>query len=204
MRQDLALVLPEGCKAVIFDMDAAFYDDSGLATKAVIANLNHPGIFSSEKRVRKDMMGKDFTNSETFYETFFDEIAEDCGAEPEYLREWYNSSLIPKMVRLIRRYHKILPGVKNTVWALRKSGIKVVVLSDYEAASRRLKLLGFDTQWADHIFESPTLGGLLPCPQALQRLCIKIGLQPQECLFVGNKKGGIAASKCEMPFQEVD
>jgi len=205
MEKDFHVSLPEGCKAVIFNMDTALYDSTGFMAKAYIANLNHPNLFSSEKTARKAVRGKDLRNKDFFYETFFEQVAENCATEPEDISQWYTSSLIPKMVRLTRRYHAIYPWVKREVQRLRSEGVKVVVISDYEAAARRLKVLGFETTWADTICEMPTMGGLLPCHQAIRRLCIQLDLRPAECVLIGGSDSldGAAALGAGMPFQKV-
>ena len=89
---------------------------------------------------------------------------------------------------------------------LREKGVKIVVFSDYGFVEEKLNAIGFDLQWADYLFDAPSLGGLKPCREAFMNVCKKIGIEPQHSLMIGDRDDtdGDGAKSVGMRFVKVE
>ena len=109
------------------------------------------------------------------------------------------------MVAILRKHYRIAPWVETMMLELRTNGKKVVVFSDYGFVQEKLAAIGFRLEWADFLFDAPSLGGLKPCKEAFAKLCRELSLQPSECLMVGDRPDtdGAGARSVKMPFLHV-
>lgn len=189
-------------KAVIFDLDGTLYDKSGLARRLVLSQMLKGGLgmLKREREVRKLLRGHHFDSEGAFYEAFFAHFA-----RPELARRWYFETYMPDMVRILREHYRIAPWVEKKIAEIRTSGQKLVVFSDYGCVHEKLKAIGFKLEWADYLFDAPTLGGLKPCKESFEKICQEIGCQPSECLMVGDREDtdGDGARSVGMAFQRV-
>ena len=109
------------------------------------------------------------------------------------------------MVAILRKHYHTAPWVQTVIPELRANGRKVVVFSDYGFVQEKLAAIGFRLEWADFLFDAPSLGGLKPCKEAFAKLCREISLQPSECLMVGDRvdTDGAGARAVGMPFVHI-
>ena len=79
-----------------------------------------------------------------------------------------------------------------------RSGIKLIVLSDYPVAEK-LSALGFHPDLA---YSAQELGCLKPCPDGLRRVLKDLGLTPGDCLLIGDRmaKDGRLAENIGMDY----
>lgn len=189
-------------KAIIFDLDGTLYDKSGLARRLVLSQLRKGNLWllKREREVRKELRGIHYKSEEAFYEAFFTRFP-----RPELARRWYFGTYMPDMVHILKRHYRTVPWVKTIVAELRTRGRKVVVFSDYGFVREKLQAIGFNLDWADHLFEAPALGGLKPCKESFERICREIDVQPSECLMVGDREDtdGDGARSVGMAFEHV-
>ena len=189
-------------KAIIFDLDGTLYDKSGLARRLVLSQLRKGGLWmlKREQEVRKELRGRHFESEEAFYKAFF-----GLFSNPEQARRWYFEEYMPDMVRILRKHYRMAPWVETKVLGSRANGQKVVVFSDYGCVREKLKAIGFNLDWADYLFEAPALGGLKPCKESFEKICHEMGLQPSECLMVGDREDtdGDGARSVGMAFHRV-
>lgn len=186
-------------KAVIFDLDGTLYDKKALARRLILASLCHGdlGFLRREQQVRKKLRGTPYPSEEQFYEAFFAEFP-----HPAKAREWYFQRYMPLMARILQKHYQLYAWVPEIVKQLQEQRVKIVIFSDYGSVPEKLQAIGFDPQWADALFDAPSLGGLKPCKESFAKLCEKMGVAPQECLMVGDREDtdGLGAAAVGMPF----
>ena len=189
-------------RAVIFDLDGTLYDKSGLARRLIFAELlrGRLRMLKREREVRKELRGQHFGSEDAFYDVFF-----ACFDRPEMARRWYFEEYMPDMVAILRKHYRIAPWVETMMLELRTNGKKVVVFSDYGFVEEKLRAIGFRLDWADRIFDAPSLGGLKPCRESFETLCHEIGCPPSDCMMVGDRDDtdGAGARAVGMPFVHI-
>jgi len=189
-------------RAVIFDLDGTLYDKSGLARRLIFAELlrGRLRMLKREREVRKELRGQHFGSEEAFYDAFFARFD-----RPEMARRWYFEEYMPDMVAILRKHYRIAPWVETMMLELRTNGKKVVVFSDYGFVEEKLRAIGFRLDWADRIFDAPSLGGLKPCRESFETLCREIGFSPSDCMMVGDRDDtdGAGARAVGMPFVHI-
>jgi HAD superfamily hydrolase (TIGR01549 family) len=186
-------------RAYIFDLDGTLYDKSGLARRLALAQLRrgHLRTLARERIARKALRGCYFENEGIFYQTFFDRFP-----TPDKAREWYFSQYMPDMVAILRKHYHVAPWVKETMTDLRNQGMTIAVFSDYGFVREKLEAIGFDLNWANFLFDAPSLGGLKPCKESFERICLEMNLQPSDCLMIGDRSDtdGTGARSVGMAF----
>lgn len=96
------------------------------------------------------------------------------------------------------------PGIQEFFAALRARGITIGIYSDYPA-QQKLAALGLE---ADIIISSTdaAINRLKPHPQGLLHITRQLGLEPQQCLFIGDRPelDGACAEAATMPYLIVE
>lgn len=79
------------------------------------------------------------------------------------------------------------PGLRTFLDACRANGLRLAVLSDYPAEAK-LKALGLDRRF-DIVLtaQSPEVGVFKPNPRGLLLALERLGADPSECLYVGDR-----------------
>ena len=185
-------------KAVIFDLDGTLYDKSRLPLRLVARQIMHGklSMLKRERSVRKELKGKYFGDKERFEEVFFSHF------QRKNAKEWFYETYMPDMIKILQKHYSIAPWVEESIRLLRSKGTKIVVFSDYGFVEEKLEAIGFERQWADYLFDAPSLGGLKPCKETFLKICNTIGIAPQNCLMVGDRDDtdGAGASASGMQF----
>ena len=183
---------------IIFDLDGTLYSKKRLGICLVILEFFRGRLFmlARERKARNKLRGKEFPSEEAFYEEFFSEGIS---------RDWYFNTYMLDTVMLLNRFFKMRHWVRKTILDLKKRGIKVAILSDYGFVWQKLDAIGFDPAWADFVLDSPKAGGLKPCTAPFKLACEALGVEPSECVFVGDRQDtdGEGAVASGMQFQLV-
>ena len=81
-------------------------------------------------------------------------------------------------------------------------GVRIVVLSDYGHAKEKIQALGLDESIFDWVISAPELGGLKPAAELMNRVAAKMGVQPHQCLVIGDRDDtdGELARSVNAPF----
>lgn len=188
-------------KAVIFDLDGTLYDKSRLPLRLVGKQILHGKMFmlKRERTIRKELKGKYFEDGSKFEEAFFSKF------QRKNAKKWFYETYLPDTIKILRKHYHIAPWVEECISQLRSQGVKIAIFSDYECVEGKLEAIGFHREWADYLFEAPTLGGLKPCKEAFLKICCAMDIKPQNCLMVGDRDDtdGAGAMSAGMQFLKV-
>lgn len=174
--------------AVIFDLDGTIYNKKKLTGRIIRGELDRLHILSREQAVRKEIKGISFGTPEAFYDEFFRRMAAGQLLLTEKVaRNWYFHHYMPTMVRVLHLLYNVEPWAKELALALRRAGKQVVVYSDYGCVKEKLQALGIDEAYFDFAFDAPSLGGLKPCKESMEKVIAAVGVPANRCLMIGDR-----------------
>lgn len=177
-----------GIKAVLFDFDGTLYDFKYLSLRVVMNSLKDLGIVQSERKARKELRGIEFKTEEHFHEFFFQNISQKKRKSPEYIREWYFSEYLPRLVKILKKYYTARPGTSDLFEKLKNSAIRCAVYSDYGAVGHRLEAIDLNPEQCGLLYSSEKLGSLKPSSRAAKIICEDLHLLPSQILMVGDRE----------------
>jgi HAD superfamily hydrolase (TIGR01549 family) len=172
---------------VIFDLDGTLYNKHGLSLRMVCHAPFNIRKMQAERHVRSTMKGIWLGDEYSFYNKYFQHLANTLQISQQDAQQWYNQRYMPLMVRLIGKYHPIGKWVLPFIEECKAKGIKMVVLSDYGHAHEKLQALGISPTLFDWVIAAPELGGLKPAPELLHKVAEKMGIPPEQCLVIGDR-----------------
>ena len=175
-------------KLVVFDLDGTLYDKRGLSLRMVLHALGDVRKMQAERKTRASMKGQWLGDEKRFYQVYFKRLAERLQCSPECACQWYESRYMPLMVRMIGKYQPLNAKLLPILQECKENKIKMVVLSDYGHAKEKLEVLGLEPEQFDWIVSAPELGGLKPATELLRKVADKMGIDPTECLVVGDRE----------------
>lgn len=192
-------------KAVIFDVDGTLYTQSLLRKKMAYALLAHYSMhpwrfrdililrhFRAEREKRTGNAGHDLENAQYVW----------CAEKGAYSLERVKEVVEHWMFTFPNKYLAacMYPGTKSFFDKLQSRNIKIAIYSDYKAHD---KLKAMDLQ-ADLVVSStdPEIDRLKPDPTAPLYIANKLGVLPEECLFIGDRQelDGECAINAGMPY----
>ncbi|WP_210465980.1 HAD family hydrolase [Rufibacter roseolus] len=194
---------------IIFDVDGTLYDQSRLRKKMAVALLRYYAIrpwklkdvlilhhFRAE---REKMAGATCGNLEMAQYDW-------CAAKGNFSLDRIRQVVNHWMFQFPTKYLAACtyPGVKSFFKVLRENNIRIGIYSDYEAVE---KLNAMDLA-ADLVISSThkDVDRLKPNPEGLLYITQKLGVKPEECLFIGDREelDGECAKSAGMPYLIVD
>ncbi|MGN1212236.1 MAG: HAD family hydrolase [Candidatus Cryptobacteroides sp.] len=184
-------------KAIIFDIDGTLYESRHFPLKLIFADPLHIGMLARERRCRKRLQGRYFSERNGYYDALFRAMS----ANPEKSSKWFYESYMPAQVEIIKKSMPKRAHLKELMAYLKGKGVKIAVLSDYAMAVEKLSACGLEPSDFDAVWESPDLGGLKPCREVFLKACMELGTEPSQTLMIGDKfstDGGAMA--VGMPF----
>ncbi|MBQ5626171.1 MAG: HAD family hydrolase [Paludibacteraceae bacterium] len=201
---NLALKI-SNAKLVIFDLDGTLYDKRHLSFRMVCHALGDIRKMQAERKTRAGMKGMWLEDEQTFYHTYFQQLAKQLHSAPDMAKQWYEKRYMPLMVKTIGKYQHVSKWVLPFIHDCQQKGIKMVVLSDYGHATEKLEALGLSPTLFDWVVSAPELGGLKPAPQLMQIVTKQMGVTAEECLVIGDREDtdGEMARKAGAEFVQV-
>jgi HAD superfamily hydrolase (TIGR01549 family) len=204
---------PSTVRAILFDLDGTLYRQSQLRRMMLLRLLRghvlHPlrgartfraleAYRRAQEHLRERLEPCDLAQEQIRV------ACETSGATTEFLTDcverWMDRSPLDLLARNIR-----VGLVEFLDWAKRNE-MPMSVLSDYPAQAK-LEALG-----VAHYFDlalsaqSPEIGTFKPSPRGLVVLAERLGVPPEECLYIGDRPevDGAAAQAAGMPCVIVD
>jgi HAD superfamily hydrolase (TIGR01549 family) len=196
-------------KAVIFDVDGTLYTQSRLRKKMAYALLTYYAVrpwrvgdililrhFRAEREKRTGHAGGDLENAQYKW----------CAQKGNYSVSRVKQVVNQWMFTFPNKYLAACtyPGTKSFFGKLKSLNIKIAIYSDYKAHD---KLKAMDLP-ADLVVSStdPEIDRFKPDPKGLLYIADKLGIQPQECLFIGDRPelDGECAINAGMPYLIVE
>lgn len=195
-------ILKPETKVVVFDLDGTLYNKKGMARRMMFSALFEWRMMLRERNTRKQLRGIWMGNKESFYHRYFETMASGRLYSADYARWWYNTRYMPLMVKVLKKYYKPADWVIPFVSQCKQLGIRLVVLSDYGHTKEKLQALGMECSLFDWVISAPELGGLKPAPQLLTSVAAEMGVQPNQCLVIGDRQDtdGELAKSVNAPF----
>ena len=190
-------ILKPETKIVVFDLDGTLYNKRGMVRRMMCGALLDWRMMLIERRTRKQLMGTWMGDRESFYKLFFQTMANGHRFSASYARWWYSTRYMPLMVKIIKKHYQLVPWVMPFIQQCKKLGVRLVVLSDYGHTTEKLQALGLEQSLFDWVVSAPELGGLKPAPQLMARVAEQMGVQPNQCLVIGDREdtdGALARS----------
>ena len=195
-------ILKPETKVVVFDLDGTLYNKKGMAKRMMFSALFEWRMMLRERNTRKQLRGIWMGNKESFYHRYFETMASGRLYSADYARWWYNTRYMPLMVKVLKKYYKPADWVIPFVSQCKQLGIRLVVLSDYGHTKEKLQALGMECSLFDWVISAPELGGLKPASQLLTSVAAEMGVQPNQCLVIGDRQDtdGELAKSVNAPF----
>ncbi|MDR0383094.1 MAG: HAD family hydrolase [Spirochaetaceae bacterium] len=196
--------------AVGFDVDGTLYPEWRLYLRTWQGALSSPRLFAAFARTRQRLRRTAAVAKETsFYDLQALTCAKELGAGDDAV-ETVKAAIARQVYGTVERYFdgiRPYPYVRETLCAMKESGLKLAILSDFPLA-RKLESLRLSGMW-DAELCSEEIGALKPHPLSFLRLAEQLDLPPERILYVGNnprydiagaKNAGMkAALRCSFP-----
>ncbi len=178
-------------RAVLFDVDGTLYDQKQLrkimAVELGLWCLTHPTRWREAKILAKfrHLREENFEREEvSLLEAQYRWAAEATGASPALVRQVADDWLLARPLRHLRPCRP--PGLGELFDRLRSSGVKIGVFSDYPAVE---KLAALELK-ADVVACAldDSVNRLKPNPAGLRHVAARLGVEPSECLHIGDRE----------------
>jgi FMN phosphatase YigB (HAD superfamily) len=190
------------CRLVIFDVDGTLYDQRRLRARIALSmareavrthDLSFFNVIRTFRRLREQFAEEELADFET---QLFEATARECSCSEAFVRQVVDEWIIHRPLLFLRGC--VFPHTAALFDAIRASGRKIAVLSDYPAADK-LTVMGLT---ADIVVSAnnPEVGVLKPNPKGLFHIMMTAGMSPEECLFIGDRfeRDGEAAERANM------
>jgi putative hydrolase of the HAD superfamily len=169
--------------AAAFDLDGTLYPNWRfylLLLPFIIKEQRHLRAFG---KARDRLRAEEGIGEVPLYERQARYMSEILKAEPRLLEEKTERLIYRGWEPLFKKV-RLFPFVKETLQALKDSGVKLGLLSDFPPKTK-LEYLGLSGLW-DTILCSEETGRLKPDPLPFRELARSLGVAPEEILYVGN------------------
>ena len=193
-------------KVVAFDIDGTLYPDYRLYLKIIFYFLKNVRFYVHFNNVRK-IMHKTAPLPD-FYEYQARLLAEELKctvpAAKEKIERIVYKGLMPYLERT-----KIFAHVEDTFVKIKESGRKIAILSDFPP-SQKGNMWGL-LKYCDLVLGSEEAGALKPSKFPFGMMSMKLGVKPEEILYVGNsvkydvcgaKNAGMKSALIISPFRK--
>ena len=195
-------ILKPDTKVVVLDLDGTLYSKHGMVKHMMASAILEWKMMLIERKTRKQLRGIWKGDKDSFYNMYFATMAQGHLFSQDYAKWWYETRYMPLMVKVIQKWHKPVEWLLPFVHQCKELGVRLVVLSDYGHAKEKIQALGLDESIFDWVISAPELGGLKPAAELMNRVAAKMGVQPHQCLVIGDRDDtdGELARSVNAPF----
>lgn len=172
------ITIPENIAVVVLDLDGTIYRKPRIGLYMFAKQWRHLPLLIAERRWRKAQRQALVTGGVM---------------PPRPVPElWYRTSYLPSMVDVIAKHYKPALWLQPLMDECKQREIPVVILSDYEAVTEKLRVLGLQPEAFDAILASGDFGTIKPDPKLGEILAAHISKNAavnwQQVLFIGDRQ----------------
>lgn len=200
-------------KAIFFDLDGTLLPlDQSDFVKHYFKRLAAYGMtlgIDPEKLINSILEGTEVmirndgkrANREVFWDKFFDVYGEKIGNLEDLLNKFYAEGF-----KTLRELTAENPSARKIVEAAREKGRKVILATNpvfpMVAQLERISWIDLSENDFDHITSYDNSSYCKPNPEYYREICRIIGVEPQDCLMIGNdesddmKGASLAGMEC--------
>ncbi len=193
-------------RGIIFDLDGTLYQMRWymrplLACKLASHLVRLPRFLKERGRFAGIQMG----SRENLLNSIALAVSEKEKCSPEEIYDWIMNSFYPAFISIMPFLKNSRPGIEETMNSLRKGGLKLGVLSDYDHVFKRLEHLHINPSLFDITTSSETYGALKPCSQPFLDIADQWDISSEKILVIGDRDDtdGQAARKAGMQFIQI-
>ncbi len=193
-------------KGIIFDLDGTLYKMQWFFRPLITANLLSTCMrLPRFLKIRGTFSGIDMNSGDVLINAICEKVASVENCSKDEIRNWMNNQFYPAFIRILKFFRNSRPEINKTLSLIKKNGLKVGVLSDYDYVSDRLVALGIDTSLFDTMTSSESFGALKPAPRPLLEIASDWNVNSRNILMVGDRSDtdGIAAQSAGMHFLQI-
>ncbi|MBN1577730.1 MAG: HAD family hydrolase [Chitinispirillaceae bacterium] len=190
-------------KGIIFDLDDTLYRMRWFFRPLLfIALFRRPLRLPHFLAVRSRFAGTDLGSHAVFLSALCDALAKREHATPAALRDWIHNGFYPAFIATMPLQRSGRPRLRETLLHLRGCGIRLAVLSDYDAVEERLCRLRIPVDCFDIITSCEASGALKPSVRPFLAIAAAWNLAPSSILVIGDRddSDGEAARGAGMQF----
>ncbi len=191
---------------VIFDLDGTLYRMPWYFKPVFFVRLfPHGGRLPAYMRVRDAFAGKECGSGTQLTAQLSAALAQRVRIDSGVARTWIEESFYPRFAAMMGLVKGSRPGLGPLLAALRASGSRTAVLSDFAWVEQRLARLGIAQELFDACGSSEEAGALKPSPRPFLAIADGWGLSPSEVIVVGDRDDtdGAGARAAGMRFVNV-
>ena len=182
----VSLCEPIPARVVLFDIDGTLVDSIGAYLEVARVAAEPLGISVTPEHVRHSLAtGANFWRS----------VLPDDGADADSLRKRLSEHAVREWPRILNEHCRVFEGIEETLDALRSAGMRLGIVSG--ARSEVLELLR--RHGILDRFDTVVLGNDVarrkPDPEGIVLGLKKLGMSPQEAVYVGDTQVDIQASR---------
>jgi len=173
-------------EGVAFDLDGTLYPNYRLNIRILpfaFREWNLLSAFGKTREIIRQEQEKGFLPQGDFYEYQAEITAKLLSVHPGQLKEKIERLIYRGWEPLFKNV-KLFKGVHETLDTLKKSGLKLGLLSDFPPETK-LEYLGVAGYW-DAVHCSERCNALKPHPMSFLEIAEKMSLPPEKILYVGN------------------
>lgn len=193
-------------RGIIFDLDGTLYQMRWfmrplLACKLIPHLVRLPRFLKERGRFAGVQMG----SRENLLNSIALAVSKKEKCNPEEIYNWILNSFYPAFISIMPFLKNSRPGIEESMISLRKGGLKLGVLSDYDHVSKRLEYLQVNPTLFDITTSSEASGALKPCSQPFLDIADQWSINPENILVIGDRDDtdGQAARDAGMRFIQI-
>jgi len=178
----------DGIEGIAFDLDGTLYPNYKFNFQLIPFILKEGRLllaFGKARKIIRSEQEKASSVSGNFYEYQADVIAKLLAVKPESIKEKIDTLIYNGWEPLFKKI-KLYKNVVETLTALRKSGYKMALLSDFPP-EKKLEYLGISGIW-DTVLCSERCGAIKPHLLPFTELASAMSLPCEKILYVGNSR----------------
>ncbi len=178
----------ERIEGVIFDLDGTLYTMALPKLRLTLTLIKDLNILRHLSPARSSLRGKSFGDRDGFRAALFEELAKRAKVDSARAKSWYDQRFSVGFIGMLRRSAKRRPGLNGLLGELKKRGVRLGVVSDYDFVSERLEAIGIEKGLFGEAVAAEEFGVLKPSALPFDGVATRWGLEPNRILVVGDRR----------------